>query len=276
MPSSASLNAERPTPELALVDARLAAAARSTLPEVDTLAQIELLVRAHRIAASRSSGRVERETVPPPTRVPAPVPTAAPARAPAHARRRGHGRRSVLAIGGLAAAVLFSALLVGVRVTFEGQRAGADAAPTERPPVAPTKPAAPQEKTSPKVRQTKPPRTKAKAQPPGPTPRAKPKAQRRVVAPRATPAAPVTGQPRRFVWAPVSGATAYRVQFFRGPRLVFDATTKKPEVTVPQEWTFAGSRRSLVPGAYRWNVWPITAAGQDSRAAVQARLVVGR
>jgi hypothetical protein len=32
----------------------------------------------------------------------------------------------------------------------------------------------------------------------------------------------------------------------------------------------------LTPGTYRWNVWPITAGGQQSKAVVQAELVIGR
>ncbi len=267
MPPSALLNAERPTPELALVDTQLAVAARSALPEVDTLAQIELLVRAHRIAASRSAARAEPPAAPPasaPARV-APPAVPVPALAPARRRPRVGRRRSGLLALALAVAALVSTLLVGVRVHLGGPRTGADASLTERPPVVHSKPS-PAKGSS--VATSRHVRAKAR-------PRHVPvKARRRRSLPHAPPKPRIATQPRRFVWAPVPGATAYRVEFFRGSKLVFDATTKKPEVAVPQRWTFAGGRHSLTPGVYRWNVWPITAAGQDSRAAVQARLVV--
>ena len=249
MPPSALLNAERPTPELALVDDGLAVAARSALPEVDTLARIELLVRAHRIAASRAAARAE-----PPAARPAPAPV--PARASA---RRGRRRRSALVAGGLAATAVVSAALVGARVELGGRHVGADTSPTERPPVVQAQPIAP-------------PSKHAAAKPPSAEPKARPRTSSPLVAPKPR----STTQPRRFVWAPVSGAASYRVQFLRGSRVVFDATTTKPEVTVPQSWTLAGSRYMLTPGAYRWNVWPVTTAGRSARAAVQARLVIGR
>jgi hypothetical protein len=50
------------SPELALVDAELADDARSALPQgEDTLARLELLVRAHRIVVSRAGSAQPRE-----------------------------------------------------------------------------------------------------------------------------------------------------------------------------------------------------------------------
>jgi hypothetical protein len=165
--------------------------------------------------------------------------------------------------GTVASAALASALLVGVRIDLGGQPAGADSSIGE-PPVAstqtgrsPRKPAATAPSTKPKTRTHRSTRTSKPA-----------------VKPAATPTPQVAKQPRRFVWAPVAGASAYRVQFFRGSTLIFQARTDKAEVTVPPSWTLAGVRRSLTPGTYRWNVWPITKAGQQSKAVVQAELVV--
>jgi hypothetical protein len=55
-PPSTLQHAERMSPELALVDATLASDARCALPKGDdTLARLELLVRAHRILQTRWS-----------------------------------------------------------------------------------------------------------------------------------------------------------------------------------------------------------------------------
>lgn len=293
MPPSALLNSERPTPELVLVDARLAVAARSTLPEVDTLAEIELLVRAHRISVSRSLAHPEHAAAAPtpshapalvlaPASVSAPVHTRTPGRAHVHGRGRVKQRRLAFVAGSVTVAALVAALLAGLRPDLGGKHAGADASLSVRPPVAQAKPTPAQRK--PAVESPGPkPKTRSRQASPSvhshqvvESRHAKPKARPHRASPRAPSQPSIAAQPRRFVWAPVSGATAYRVQFFRGAKLIFDATTKKPEVTVPHRWTLGGSRQSLVPGTYRWNVWPITATGQDSRAAVQARLVVSR
>lgn len=297
MPPSALLTSERPSPELVLVDAQLAVAARSTLPEVDTLAEIELLVRAHRISASRSLARAQPLAVAqaparapvlvlapasPPARVHGRAPASGLAGAPVHGRGLVDHRWLAFAAGSLTIAALVAALLAGLRLDVGGKQAGTDASLSVRPPVAQAKPTPAQRKPAVESPDTKPKTRSHRALPLARSHQAvesrRPKAKVRPhrVSPRAPSQPSIAAPPRRFVWAPVSDATAYRVQFFRGSKLVFDATTKKPEVTVPQRWTLGGSRQSLAPGTYRWNVWPITAAGQDSRAAVQARLVVSR
>jgi hypothetical protein len=159
-------------------------------------------------------------------------------------------------------AALASALLVGVRIDLGGQPAGADSSSVGEPPVAPAQTA-----LTPRKPTATAPRTK---------PTARPHRSAKTSKPASTPTPQVTKQPRRFVWAPVAGASAYRVQFFQGSTLVFEARTGKAEVTVPPSWTLAGVRRSLTPGRYRWNVWPITKAGQQAKAVVQAELLVGR
>ena len=90
-------------------------------------------------------------------------------------------------------------------------------------------------------------------------------------APAEPPPGPVA---RRFAWVPGAGATGYHVEFFQGPTLIFEADVREAAVTVPRTWTYAGRRRTLEPGVYRWYVWPVENGSRASRAIVQARLVV--
>jgi hypothetical protein len=85
---------------------------------------------------------------------------------------------------------------------------------------------------------------------------------------------PFRATDRRFAWAPVSGASGYHVEFFRGSTRVFADETTGPLLTVPAEWSLDGSRRSLRPGTYRWNVWPIVGDRRQSHAVVQATLSI--
>ena len=230
------------TPELALVDLELAAEARSVLPRPDdTLARIELLVRASRIASSRAPVTASR----------------APARSvqqpPAAGRSRWRvNRRTAVLSGGAVAAALVAALLVGVRIDLHGSPAGADTASIGIPPVT-------RAETHTESRTQAPTQTV----PVSPSP------------PRQRHAAP-SGVARRFVWAPVADASGYRVQFFRGSTLVFSARTTRPEVTIPRNWTLEGRRESLRPGEYQWYVWPLHEGLRAPTAIVQARLTVPR
>jgi hypothetical protein len=189
VPPSTSLNPERVSPELALVDPQLADVARSVLPHEDTLGRIELLVRAHRIADSRAAGSSVQQARPP---------------AAVSARRRSRHRRSAVAAGAAAATAVACALLVGVRIDLNGQPADANTS-TGAPPVATTKPPLVERATPRQVR-----------------PRAK-HVDRARGSNTQRPAPSVSS--RRFVWAPAPGATGYHVEFFRGSGLVFEADT---------------------------------------------------
>ena len=79
---------------------------------------------------------------------------------------------------------------------------------------------------------------------------------------------------RRFAWAPVTGASAYHIEFFRGSVLAFSANTTSPGLTVPAVWNDIRGTHSLVPGEYRWYVWPIVSGTRASTAVVRAKLVV--
>jgi hypothetical protein len=265
------------SPELALVDFDLAAEARESLPKADdTLARVELLVRANRIAAERA--RVAASPSATPDRPVRPLPAN---------RSRGNRRRAALAGGAVAVAVV-GALLVGVRVSVRGTPAGADTAAIGQPPVpVGALPRTQEEKSRtphPQAATTTEasPRTGASARTSHPkattTPRPRPhvgkpaaRAKRRTRS-RAAKAAPA----RRFVWAPVAGASGYRVEFFRGSRLVFSAETSSPTISVPSSWTLRGRHESLRPGSYQWYVWPLHGSLRAPSAVVRATLVVPR
>lgn len=91
---------------------------------------------------------------------------------------------------------------------------------------------------------------------------------------RSATAAP--GAPRTFAWPEEKGADAYEFRLYRATALVFRARTTKPRLVLPVEWKLADKLQRLMPGAYRWYVWPV-ARGRGkppSRAIVQARLVI--
>ena len=150
-------------------------------------------------------------------------------------RRRETSRRVLVGVAGVTVLVL---LLFDVRVEVGQRQASAE-------------PQTPQ--TAPAIAPTSKPRTAGAR----PTQRAQPK--------------PLE---RKFAWAPVAGATAYHVEFFRGPNRVFVQDTTDPDITVPARWTYRGNSRSFRPGEYRWYVWPIVSGLRQSRAAVQSTVTI--
>lgn len=96
----------------------------------------------------------------------------------------------------------------------------------------------------------------------------------------ASPSLPLSSDPspqpelRRFAWAPVKGASGYRVEIHRGSSRVFVRETRKPEVAVPRTWRLDGRTHRLRPGEYRWYVWPIVSGRRAARAVVQASLSI--
>jgi hypothetical protein len=80
---------------------------------------------------------------------------------------------------------------------------------------------------------------------------------------------------RTLVWAPVAGATGYEMQLFRGSQRVFVTRTKRPRLTLPERWRYEGRVIRLVPGRYRWNVWPLRAGGaRGNTAIVRAQILI--
>jgi hypothetical protein len=82
---------------------------------------------------------------------------------------------------------------------------------------------------------------------------------------------------RTFVWPHVRGAVSYDVQFFRRGRSIFATRTSRPRLTLPTHWQYGRIRYKLVPGQYRWYVWPLVRSGRSLQRAepiIQARLVI--
>ena len=80
------------------------------------------------------------------------------------------------------------------------------------------------------------------------------------------PARPLAGpQSRLFVWLPQRRARHYRVEFFRRGKKIFQATTLKARLLLPDRWVFDGRRVQLTPGNYRWTVRPGFGSGLNAR-----------
>jgi hypothetical protein len=244
------------TPELALVDPELAAAARQLLDvPSDGFARKPAISGPRSAIAPAESDDAARSWHAltehlSQLRVPQSVP--AVLRRAALPRADWSGR--FVAIAGVGCAVLaLSAFGYGVQTGSRttGEETG-QAAPQYVEPQSGSQAGLPADTVKPETEKP----------PPAPSPRSNPAASSR------------PSKPQRFAWAPSPRATGYQIELFRGPSLVFRTDTKKPEVVVPRDWTLDGRRESLVPGEYRWYVWPVVDGRRQSGAIVQARLVV--
>jgi hypothetical protein len=81
-----------------------------------------------------------------------------------------------------------------------------------------------------------------------------------------------------FVWVATPGASAYEFQLFQSGERIFRARVAKPRLALPGRWRQDGRPYALVPGDYRWYVWPVSSKTkrQSSVATVRAKLVVER
>jgi len=93
-------------------------------------------------------------------------------------------------------------------------------------------------------------------------------------APRSASARRSQATPRRFAWAPLSTASGYRFELFRGTTLLLRRETAEAQLAVPLQWRFGGRLVELRPGTYRWYVWPIVNGRKSASALVQAQLIV--
>jgi hypothetical protein len=57
-------------------------------------------------------------------------------------------------------------------------------------------------------------------------------------------------------WTPVRKARYYNVQVFREGRKVLSAWPTRPRLRLPRRWKHQGRLERLVPGEYKWLVWP--------------------
>lgn len=56
-------------------------------------------------------------------------------------------------------------------------------------------------------------------------------------------------------WKPVSGASFYNVQLYRNGIKVLSTWPRSARLRLARTWAYAGKRRRLDPGVYRWYVW---------------------
>jgi hypothetical protein len=64
------------------------------------------------------------------------------------------------------------------------------------------------------------------------------------------------GRPPLLRWLPVRGARYYNVQMFRKGRKILSVWPTRPRYQLKRRWTYQGKLRRLIPGKYRWLVWP--------------------
>jgi hypothetical protein len=62
--------------------------------------------------------------------------------------------------------------------------------------------------------------------------------------------------PPRLTWAKVAGASYYNVQLFNAGKKILSVWPHTTSFKLPRAWTYAGKKHRLVPGTYRWYVWP--------------------
>jgi hypothetical protein len=57
-------------------------------------------------------------------------------------------------------------------------------------------------------------------------------------------------------WTPVNGARYYNIQLSRGGRKILSVWPTRARYQLKKRWSYGGKDRRLVPGRYRWRVWP--------------------
>jgi hypothetical protein len=66
-------------------------------------------------------------------------------------------------------------------------------------------------------------------------------------------------------WTAIRGASYYNVQLVRDGRKVLSTWPGRPRLQLKGRWKFEGHVRRLVPGHYRWAVWPGFGPRSDAR-----------
>lgn len=72
-------------------------------------------------------------------------------------------------------------------------------------------------------------------------------------------------------WAAVRGASYYNVQLWRNGKKILTAWPSAPRFGLRSSWVYRRATIRLVPGTYRWYVWP----GIGSRAAARYGKLLG-
>jgi hypothetical protein len=82
---------------------------------------------------------------------------------------------------------------------------------------------------------------------------------------------------RTLAWAPVAEAGSYEIQLFRGAQRVFLQRKRATRIVIGPSWRYSGEMFRLVPGTYRWYVWPVDASGERRKEPlVQALVKIAR
>ncbi len=66
----------------------------------------------------------------------------------------------------------------------------------------------------------------------------------------------VVRAPVRLAWQPVERARYYNVQLHRNGVKVLSIWPTKPQLRLAKTWRYRGANQALLPGFYRWFVWP--------------------
>jgi hypothetical protein len=75
-----------------------------------------------------------------------------------------------------------------------------------------------------------------------------------------------------FRWAPVRHTTYYNLQLYRGSQKVLSAWPLSNKLRLGTSWSYGGRQYRLVPGVYRWFVWP----GVGAKSAAKYGPVLGQ
>jgi hypothetical protein len=72
-------------------------------------------------------------------------------------------------------------------------------------------------------------------------------------------------KPPLLKWAKITGAPYYNVQLYRGSKKILSAWPEGTKLQLPRRWTYLRTRYKLVPGRYRWYVWPGVGPRRNSK-----------
>jgi len=63
-------------------------------------------------------------------------------------------------------------------------------------------------------------------------------------------------RPPKLSWEKIAGASYYNIQLFHEGKKILSVWPLTTSLRLPRTWSFGGKPHRLVPGTYRWYVWP--------------------